>query len=83
MQKWKTANPTSLYRIVVGNDIVLKQPEVVNVKDSDQGGNVQEHVVNAMNEIDGQHKRLIKRLIIGFGFDVIAVVIAPCKIVNT
>ena len=42
-----------IYRIVVGNDVVLK-----NVMDSGQGGNVQEHVVNAMNEIDGQHKRL-------------------------
>ena len=26
--------------------------------DFGQGRNVQEHVVNAMNEIDGQHKRL-------------------------
>ena len=29
---------------------------------SGQGENVQLHVVNAMNEIDGQHKRLSVRL---------------------
>ena len=49
----KKASHSSLHRIVVGNDVVLK-----NVMDSGQGGNVQEHAVNAMNEIDGQHKRL-------------------------